>query len=327
MKRRNFVKTLASLAAVGALPSVAAAAGHSVVGANDARTQGPGAGTPRTFGGSHFSLEIGGTDVGAVASVEGGNAVSEVVLDAGTGGFTGKHLGALSYEPLKVVLNAPPHPDVTKLINESLAKTVRTGIAIVGYDFNYKVISYRELTNAYLAEVGLSKLDAASAKEPLGIELTFQPELVRTADKSGGAGKVAAKSKAAGGFRFSVSGLDAATQGVSAVDMPSAKLRPLTKGVANSGKYDLSAFTVELSMQHAKPYLDWFEQFAIKRSNTEEATAKLELMTPDLKSVLYTVTLEGVGISALRTAKQEAGNESIAKLEATLYAERMTFGS
>jgi hypothetical protein len=40
MKRRNFVKTLASLAAVGALPSVAAAAGHSVSSANAERVQG-----------------------------------------------------------------------------------------------------------------------------------------------------------------------------------------------------------------------------------------------------------------------------------------------
>jgi len=326
MKRRNFVKTLASLAAVGALPGVAAAAGHSLTGENASDLQGPAAASPRAASAGNFSLEINGTDVGFLESVEGGNAVADVLADGTVGGFTGKRLGNLAYEPLKVTVNAPPQPELIKYLNESFAGKGRGAVAIVGYDFNYKVISYRELTNAYLSELGFELLDFAGGKAPLGVQLTFQPEAVRTIEKTGTAGKVGTKQKIVSSFRFTVAGVDDAGDAVAAVALPTAKLKPITKGASATGKYDLSTFTVDISAARAKPYLDWFEKFAIKRGG-EETTAKLDLMTPDLKSVVSSVSLTGVGISALRTSKQEAGTEKVVRMEATLYAEQLSFGS
>lgn len=327
MKRRNFVKTLASLAAVSSVSGVASASSPVSRGSADAERQGPAADN-RAYTGGRYTLEIDGVDVGLIDRVEGGAAVAEVVADGASGGFVGKRLGALTYEPLKVTLNLPPHADVTKLINDSFAGLVRKNIAIVTYDFEYKAVSAREAANAVLTEVALEQVAAADAKDPVSVELTFQSDSIRTVARSGAAAKLTTKTKSASNFRFTVSGFDAAI--VTAVAMPSAKRVGGAPSKAVSGatsRIDLSPFTIDVTANKAQPFHDWMEQFAIARKDTAERTAKLELLTADLKEVVYTVSLSGVGIAAVRTDALTATQERLARSQITLYAERITYGS
>jgi hypothetical protein len=324
MKRRNFVKTLASLAAVGSLPGVAAAAGAGTTSGHEG-SEGPAA--LRSFAASRYGLEIDGAEVGFLESVEGGNAVAEVITDA-----SGKRLGKLSYEPLRVSLAIPPHADVTKLLGEVAGNGAgRRTIGIVGYDLNMKATSFREFLGAVPTEIAIDKLDAATAKGGTSALITFQAEQMRVGDKSGAAGKLASKAKVASQFRFSVSGLESSA--IASVELPVWK-RDVIRGSgdvkgasATLGKADLTTFAVAIAASQAQPWLDWFEQFAILRKDGNERTAKLELLTADAQTVLYTISLAGVGIAALRSPKAEANKETIAKLEATLYAERITYGS
>jgi hypothetical protein len=325
MKRRNFVKTLASLAAVGTLPGVAAAAGAATTGAHEG-SQGPAA--LRSYTAARYSLEIDGADVGLLESIEGGHAVSEVISDA-----SGKRLGKLSYEPLRVSLRIPPHADVTKLLGEVAGNGAgRRTVGIVGYDMNMKATSFREFLNAVPTEIAIDKLDAGASKAGISVLITFQAEQMRVGDKGGATGRLGSKAKVASQFRFSVSGLESAA--IAAVELPTWKRDALMRTVGDAkgasttlGKADLTTFTAEITASRAQPWLDWFEQFAILRKDGNERTAKLELLAPDAQTVLYTISLAGVGIAALRSPKVAGNTETIAKLEATLYAERITYGS
>jgi hypothetical protein len=333
MKRRNFVKTLASLAAVGSVSSVASAAGFGGEPAAH-KPQGPAAGTPRGFTAAHFSLQLNGTDVGFVHSVEGGNAVADVVLENTPGTFASKRLGTIKYEPLRIKLPMVAHAAVTKAINDGLASGgIVKSLAIVGMDMSFKITSFREATDCVLTEVGFEQLDATS-KAPLNMVLGFQPTVVRTIDKAGEANKaaVSGKTKAVleSNFRLTIDGVDAT--GVTSIKPILAKRssNSATIGSAKTsmqvgGRFVADDIELEVGSQHAQPFVEWFEEFAINRSKPEERTAKLELLGPDLKAVLYTVTLSGVGISALRVGQQEAQTDKLARMKASIYFERFSF--
>ena len=96
-------------------------------------------------------------------------------------------------------------------------------------------------------------------------------------------------------------------------------------GASVGGRFVASDLEVEVVMSQAKSFFDWFETFAISRSTPEERNGKIEILGPDLKAVLCTVTLGGVGISALRIAQQEANTERVSSAQATIYVERLTF--
>jgi len=340
MKRRNFVKTLASLAAVGSVSSVASAASFGVdpVSAKPESSSprgrgfaGPAAGTPRSFGASHFSLQINGSDVGFLESVEGGNAVADVVVEGAHAGFATKRIGAVKYEPLRLKLPAPVHADVTKLIADSIAGGgAIKSLAIVSYDLNMKAVAQRDVSDALLTEFGFEQLDAAS-KSPLHMVLGFQPASVRSVEKAGEAGKIGAKTKTTteGSFKLTLDGIE--TRGVVSIKPLIAKRSTATATVGGSkvsaqvgNRFEVEAIDLQVSSAQAQPFFDWFEEFAIKRNKVEERGGKLELLGADLKTVLYTVNLAGVGISALRVEEQSSGDK-LSRVRATLYAERLAF--
>jgi hypothetical protein len=332
MKRRNFVKTLASLAAVGSVSSVASAAGFGEEPAAH-KPQGPAAGTPRSFTAANFGLQLNGTDVGFVHSVEGGNAVADVVLENTPGTFASKRLGTIKYEPLRIKLPMVVHADVTKAINDALTSGgIVKSLAIVGMDMSFKITSFREATDCVLTEVGFEQLDATS-KAPLNMVLGFQPTVVRTIDKAGEAKKaISGKTKAVleSNFRLTIDGVDAT--GVSSIKSILAKrsASSATVGAAKisaqvGGRFVAEDIELEVASHQAQSFVEWFEAFAINRSKAEERTAKLELLGPDLKAVLYTVTLSGVGISALRVGQHEAQTDKLARVKASIYFERFSF--
>jgi hypothetical protein len=84
---------------------------------------------------------------------------------------------------------------------------------------------------------------------------------------------------------------------------------------------------VTVSAAHAADFVTWHEDFVIKGNNdqTHEKEGKLEFLSPDLKEVLFTLTMRGLGIfriTAVKNAQEAAAN---AGLEAEMYCEEMSF--
>jgi hypothetical protein len=57
----------------------------------------------------------------------------------------------------------------------------------------------------------------------------------------------------------------------------------------------------------------------------QEKTAMLEYLSPDLTTVLFTLTLEHCGVFKLSPDKIEAGVESIRRVKVEMYCEEIKF--
>src|SRR4029077_7484151 len=86
-----------------------------------------------------YALELTGTPVGFVDSVEGGYATADVVVEkVGPDGIAHKHLGAPKYEDIAITCGAVMSDSFYKWLQGTLDGTfTRQNGAIVAYDFNY----------------------------------------------------------------------------------------------------------------------------------------------------------------------------------------------
>src|SRR5262249_6405184 len=90
---------------------------------------------------------------------------------------------------------------------------------------------------------------------------------------------------------------------------------------------DLPNLVITLPEADAEPFWDWEKSFIIQ-GNCEESdhkTGTLEFLTPDLKDVLFTITMTGIGIFKMTADKLEAGNENIRKVKVEMYVEDYQF--
>ena len=82
---------------------------------------------------------------------------------------------------------------------------------------------------------------------------------------------------------------------------------------------------VTLPDANAKDFYDWHEDFVIKGNSSKEKTGFLEYLTPDLKSVIFKLGFQGIGIFKLSPEKVEQGSDQIRRVKAEMYVEDITF--
>src|SRR5687767_15326962 len=92
----------------------------------------------RSYSAGYFHLELEGVECGFLGSVEGGNAVGEVVGEAGSGTyFQKKHIGGVRYEQFVVQVGSGLGPPVYDWIRQTLEGAyARKDGAIVAADFD-----------------------------------------------------------------------------------------------------------------------------------------------------------------------------------------------
>lgn len=66
----------------------------------------------------------------------------------------------------------------------------------------------------------------------------------------------------------------------------------------------------------------WFES-TVLQEKTDERNGKIELLSPDLKTVLFSITLRGLGV--YRLAPDGGNPDTVRRLEARIYVESATF--
>ena len=82
-----------------------------------------------------------------------------------------------------------------------------------------------------------------------------------------------------------------------------------------------------MAESHADDWYKWHEDFVIKGNCEEdkEKTGTLQYLSPNLKDVLFTLTLRHMGIFKLEAEKVEARSENIRRVKAQLYIESIDF--
>jgi phage tail-like protein len=278
---------------------------------------------------------------GWVNSVEGGHATSDVVNEkVGADHIVKKHIAGVKYEDITITCGTGMSKAFYEWIKASFDHNYqRKDGAIITADFNYKEYTRLNFFHALITEIGFPALDAAS-KDAAKMTIKCAPEYCRMAAKAGGnisGGSLKNDQKIQKKWLPSnyklvidktdctrVNKIEAITVKQKVVENPTGELRDYEKEPAH---LEIPNLVVTLAESHAKEFYDWHEDFVIKGNNGDdkERGGTLTYLTPDLKTELFTITFEHLGIFKLTPEKVEAGSENIRRVKAEMYCEDMKF--
>lgn len=286
--------------------------------------------------GSRF-LMLDGFKCGFVKAFEGGRASAEVVEDrGGPGYFNKKHIATVKYEDISLQIDLSLAKAVYDWIAASWkGNTLRKDGSISTADHNLNVKSEREFFNALITEITVPKMDAGS-KEPCFLGLRLASEFTRfkksTGMLSASPGKGRQKQWLPANFRLEIDGLDC-TQ-VSMVDAftvkqgvavePVGEMREYQRG---PGKIEFPNLRITLPESASEPWFEWFEDFVVKGNcgDDQEKNGSLTFLAPNLKDELARIDFFHIGICRMLDEKPQPQPDSVWKVVAELYCERMEF--
>jgi len=289
----------------------------------------------RGFAAGRFAFELDGAVAGWLQSASGGEAEGDVVQEkVGADHVVRKHLGGIRYSDVVLQAGAGMEKPFYDWLAASLAHTYqRKDGAVLSVDQNLKEVSRLAFFNALIGEITFPTLDAA-AKEAASLTVTIAPEYARTIKGSGaklGPAKASAQKKwLPSNFRLQIDGVDckkvnrieALTIKQKVVESPVGELRDYEKEPAS---LDVGDLVVTVAESGAADFVAWHDDFVVKGNSgaAAEKTGKLELLTPDLKSALFTLDFAGLGI--FRLQREDGGGDSPSRLRASIYCEELTF--
>ena len=330
--RRDFLKT------VGGVPL--ALAGSSAAGQDrgEVGRDGSAAAAPRASGTSRFALEVDGASVGVLKGYAGGTIGAEVVEEApGEDGVIRKHLGRIQYEDLSLTTTSDLlKPPFFNWVADTLGRnfTPHDG-SVRAFDFNFKETREVRFENGLLTEVGFPSLDAG-AKEAALFGFVVKPGNLQV--KAGSGDKVTvplgkAKQAQRSNFRLTIDGLGKAAPKVSKIDAFRVKMQVLSfgdegcsPGEFGPGPLAIDDLVIRCAESAAQELYDWHQDFVIKGAcggeSKGERAGTLELLTPDLKTVLLTIQFKGLGIHELSVETSGPG-EGISSVVARMYCEEV----
>lgn len=296
----------------------------------------------RAYASSRFAFELDGVLLDFVKSVEGGFARADVVQEKlGPSQFSKKHLANLKYADIVLQCDPGLPGPLLNWVTASLAMTyTRKNGAIVTADFDMKERSRLEFFHALISEVTIPACDAAT-KDPGVLTLKLSPEYTRPVAGKGsvlpaplGVAKQQ-KSWSPANFRLQIQGLEAACARINKIEALTIKQKIAENAVGELRDYQKEPASLEfpnlvitLPEVDAGPFFQWFDDFVVKGNmgDDKERQGFLELLSPDLKTVLLRVNFSHLGIFSFSPMKQEANADSIARVKVEMYCEQMTIG-
>ena len=330
--RREFLKTVG-----GASAALAGASAEGQDRAAAEREVAVAALPPTPGGTTGFALDVDGVQVGVLKAYSGGTVGAEVVLETpGADGVIRKHLGRLQNEDLLLSVDGaffktPLFNWVGDTLDHSF---LRHDGSVRAFDFNFKETRETRFQDALISEVGFPELDAA-AKDAALFRIVIKPEQLEVKKGSGQkitppAGK--AKKALRSNFRLKIDGLDNAVKKVNKIDALSVKMRVAYLGgegcdpfALEPGPLTIDDLVIHCAESFAQELYDWHEDFVIKgacsQKPKEERSGSLELLTPDLKTVLLTVQFKGLGLHKL--SPEVNATDSVSRVVASMYCEEV----
>lgn len=284
----------------------------------------------RAYVAGKFAVELDGV-LSALGSCAGGGTTSDVVEDpVGPDGIVHKHIAGVKYQDITVTCGMGMSKGFYEWMKASFDKgNVRKNGAVIAADFNYKDQGRVTFTNALITEVGMPALDAAS-KDAAKMTIKLSPESTRQGEATGLEVPRASVQKkwTPANFRLKIDGLEKPCSRVSKIDGFTIKqklIQDAAGGVTTA--FEVPNLVITFPELDSKDFYDWHEDFVIKGNNGDdkEKGGTLEYLTPDLQTVLFTLTFHNLGIFKLTPEKTEAGSETIRRVKAEMYCEDMKF--
>ena len=289
----------------------------------------------RTSPVGRFALLLDGIPCGFVHAVSGGAVTADVVTAPARGsGFDEKHLGPVRYEEIAVQLDLSCDVRVYDWIAATLKRSFsRRNGSIVAIDAAGKAVSEQEFVRGLVSEVAFPALDGSS-KEPAYLTVKIAPELTRLKKGSGKPIKAAPGVKPklwpASSFKLEIDGLE--TKRVSKVEALTIKqssvretIGDTRRAVKEPGNVEFPNLRVTFPQIDADTWAAWFDDFVVKGSNgpLQERGGTLTFLSADSKTRLGALGFFNLGIFRLGPEPRQAGSETVARLVADLYCERM----
>lgn len=290
---------------------------------------------PRVLGASHFALDLGGKFAGFVNSVEGGSAYGELARQAVAPAYiVHTHITGVKYEDVIVTCGTGMEKEFYDAVKAMCAHNIiRRDASVQQVDAMGNIVTQLDILSSVLSEVSFPALDASS-KEVGRLTAKLTPDLTR---RKAGSGKLQVTPKAGAkqwlncNFRVTIPGIDCST--VSKVGALTITQEMVASAVGQqhnpqaASKVDYPNLALTLSESHAQNFYDWHQDFVIIGRNTPDKLkqATLEILAPDLKSPLFTLTFRELGIFRLDTEKADAGSENIRRVRAEMYCDKLDF--
>jgi phage tail-like protein len=283
-----------------------------------------------------FMLTLDGVACGFLASSVGGDISADVIEERADGSpFAHKHIGRPKYEDLTLQLGF----GMASPVYDWIAATWSAGFArkngsVTAVDASMNAFSEQQFARALLTKTTIPALDAAS-KDAGRLTITLSPESTTTAAGAGKAPTVGIaqhKPFLLSRFRLELDGLDCSH--VTKIDSFTVEVKVSSDavgGLREVGTEPTGIAFPDLRVTMAEgaaaaTWQSWFTDFVLDGKNEEaqEKNGSIVFLAPDLQGELARATLHNVGISALRRVPFGA-NDSVRRLAADLYCERMEF--
>jgi hypothetical protein len=278
---------------------------------------------------ARFGLELGDAQAGWLVSASGGDPEGVVVSEPGADGVIRKRIGSVRYPDIELSVNT----GLSKQLSEWLAGTIgrkhvaKNGAVLV-FDFNLKEASRLEFVNALIREVTFPALDGAS-KEAVKLAIKVAPE--STKRKMGSGAQVTATPQQAGkrvglasNFRLSIDGLDCnrvSKIGPITIRQKIVETRVGGHVVLEPGGLEIGELVIAVASVDGDPFFAWHKALVVDGNPSAEKKGELELLGPDMKTVLLTLTFAGLGIFNLEP--EYVGTERVSRLRASMYCEEV----
>jgi tail tube protein gp19 len=284
-----------------------------------------------------FGVELEGATVGFAESVEGGQAIAEVVEEpVGEDKIVHKHIAGLNFEELALTVGVNMSDKFMEWISSLFdRKPARKNGAVSFQDYTGAEKERLSWNGGLITEVGFPALDAAS-KELGRLTVRISPEETKhdkgSGTKSTSSAQKQQKAWQTSNFRLTIDGVDCSR--VSKIDALTITQEIVHDEVGEvrdfqrePGTLEIPNLVVTVSEAHAADFRKWHEDFVIKGKNddTQEKQGKLEFLSTNLKDVIFTLTFRGLGIFRISRSKSVSGAAAIATLEAHMYCEDMSF--
>jgi hypothetical protein len=290
----------------------------------------------RSYVAGAYALTLEGTSAGLLRKVDGGFAASDVVIERlGPDNIAKKHIAGVRYEDLSFDTGFESKQILDWIAASWKGSSLRKNGSVLAADYSGNVQEERQFTHALLTATTIPALDA-SGREPGYLKVTISPETVR---ESAGSGKITVtgtktpqRGWLASNFRFEMSGLDGSrvnriasfTVGQKVVDNPVGEQRAYEKEVGGMVFPDLN---ISLAAVNSESWANWHQDFVIKGNNgdAQEKNGAIVFLDHTRSKELGRISLFNCGIYRFGAPPMDAKSESVRRMIADLYCERMEF--
>jgi hypothetical protein len=293
--------------------------------------------TRRSFVGSQFlfALDDRAPEAGYVKSVSGGGVKGKVLEEeVGPDHVMFKHLGAVEIEPITVEVGMSVSRPLFDWIRDSWRRNHgRRSGAIVHADADLRARVREDFYGALITETKFPALDGSST-EPAYLSVTIQPENAEIKQEWGQRVQAPLPSRqklwTASRFRLELDGIDCSK--VNKIDSFSVKQKVKQLYCGDDRLPELeptglefSNLSLTMALEHATDFIRWHHDYVVRggADTRHERPGAIEFLDPSGKDVLFSVTLDNVGIFSLAIDKSDAGGNEIKRCKVELYVETM----